>query len=964
MARSLILFLLFTFYIQNVFAQSYVVTGRVLDSKDTLTLIGVTAVLTSEIDTTQKKGAVTDENGNFTITGVADGRYNFKLIYLGYNTVSRSLTVAGGDVALGTIRMSSVARELKGVTISGQQIRAEQRGDTSQFNAGAYKTNPDADAEDLVKKMPGITSDEKGVKVNGETVQQVYVDGKPFFGTDPSLALKNLPAEVIDKIQVFDKLSDQSSFTGFDDGNGQKTINIITRKNKGEGIFGKVYAGYGTDDRYIAGGNLNIFNGQRRISILGLSNNINQQNFSTEDIVGATGGSGQTRGGRGSSGRSGGSSGWSGGGNSSNNFLVGQQGGIATTHALGFNYSDNWGKKVKVTGSYFYNSADNVNSTLTTRNYFTSDDTTNIYNEISNSESKNINHRVNMRLEYTIDSFNSITFTPGISFQQYNASAHTIASTTFENKVLSRTLINSGAKNEGFNGNGNLLIQHKFQKPRRTISLNLNTALNEKEGDGSYFSESVFDGIGTTIDQQYTLFNNRNNVSGNLTYTEPIGKSGQIMANYNPSVTESHSDKLTYNLDTAENTYTNLDPKFSNQYDNTYVTHRGGLSYRVGDKKLNFNVGVNGQYATLKGEQTLPQLFTVEKEFKNILPNAMFNYRYGDGRNLRIMYRTSTNPPSVTQLQNVVDITNPLILKTGNADLKQDFEQTFIVRYGATKSKNSNSLFANLFANYITDYIGNATYMPTTDSVFKDAVTNTDIIIKRGSQLTRPVNLDGYASLRSFVTYGFPVKFLKSNLNLNAGFNYTRAPGLINNYLNYSNNYIPSGGVVLSSNISENVDFTLAYTANYNVVKNTVQKVGDNNFYNHTASFRFNYIFRKHLVFNTNVTHNYYTAFSGTGDQSYFLWNAYIGYKLLKSRALEARITAYDILKQNRSINRTVTDVYVENSNTQVLQRYFMLQLTYTLRSFKGSGPAPASDTERPNDIGERPHRSRERENR
>jgi hypothetical protein len=272
------------------------------------------------------------------------------------------------------------------------------------------------------------------------------------------------------------------------------------------------------------------------------------------------------------------------------------------------------------------------------------------------------------------------------------------------------------------------------------------------------------------------------------------------------------------------------------------------------------------------------------------------------------------------------------------------------VRYGATKSKNSNSLFVNFYANYITDYIGNSTYIFPANTVFTDTITNISIPVNKGTQLTRPVNLDGYMSTRSFFTYGFPLGVLKSNFNVNGGLNFTRAPGLINNNLNYSNNYIPAAGIVLSSNISENLDFTLSYSGNYNIVRNTIQKQADNNFYNHAAAFRINYILLKNVVFNTNITHNYYTAFSGTGNQSFVLWNAYAGYKFLKSRALEARIIAYDILKQNRSINRTVTDVYVENSATQVLQQYFMLQLTYTLRNFKGTSPVAEVDAQQPSE--------------
>lgn len=919
------------------FSQPYTISGRIVDVKDTSALIGVTVIVVNADDSTIKTGGVTDADGNFEIPNINAGKYRVRMEYVGYMSVAKQVTVTDNNVALGTMSMGTSVNQLKGVTVGAKQIRAEQIGDTSQYRADAFKTNPDASAEDLVNKMPGISSDNTGVKVNGETVQQVYVDGKPFFGTDPSLALKNLPAEVIDKIQVFDKLSDQSNFTGFDDGSTQKTLNIITKKNKSTGTFGKVYAGYGTDDRYIAGGNLNIFKGDRRISLLGMSNNINQQNFSSEDILGALGSSsGQNRGG----GRSGRGS-FGGGGN---NFMVGQQGGITTTNSLGFNYSDNWGKKIKVSGSYFFNGSDNVTATDITRNYFTQADSSNVYHEYDDAKVSNFNHRANLRMEYTIDSSNSIIFTPGVSFQKNNTVSNAVADNSIAGLLTSTTNNRSTSDNTGYSSNNNLLYQHKFGKPRRTISLNLSNSINEKTGEGSYLSANHFytpsDSI-YSLNQQSDLYNKGNTLSGNVTYTEPVGKKGQIMANYNPSYSNSSADKETFNQNVATQQYTDLDPRFSNKYENTYITQKGGLSYRIGDRKLNFNFGANVQYATLHGEQVYPNNFTLDRNFTSVLPTAMFNYKYADGRNLRVMYRTNTQAPSVNQLQNVVDISNPLLLKSGNAGLRQNYEQTFIVRYGLTKAKTARNFFLNLYGNYVTDYIGNATYIATSAPInFTDPFTNTSILINRGSQLTRPVNLDGYLATRSFLTYGMPVQFIKSNLNLNGGFNFSRIPGLVNDVVNYANNYIPSAGMVLSSNINENLDFTLAYSGNYNIVKNTVQAQANNNYYNHTASFRINYIFLKHFVLNSNITDNYYTAFSSTGDQNFILWNAYLGYKMLKNNALEARISVYDLLNQNKSISRTVTETYIENSNTQVLRQYFMLQLTYTIRNFKGTAPA------------------------
>ena len=325
--------------------------------------------------------------------------------------------------------------------------------------------------------------------------------------------------------------------------------------------------------------------------------------------------------------------------------------------------------------------------------------------------------------------------------------------------------------------------------------------------------------------------------------------------------------------------------------------------------------------------------------FTDVLPSAMFNYRFEDGRNLRIMYRTNTVAPTITQLQDVVDISNPLLIKAGNPNLKQDYEQTIIVRYGLTKSKTAHNFFVYLYGNYINNYIANATYQPLHDSIFKGPLMTGNVLINKGSQLTLPVNLDGCWNEKAFVTYGVPATFIKSNLNFNGGINFTRTPGLVNNYVNYSNNTVPTGGIVLSSNISEKLDFTLSYTGNYNFVTNSLQTNANNNYFSHSAGIKINWIIGKRLVLNTNFTNSYYTAFSSTGNQNYNLWTSYIGYKFLKNQALEARFTVYDMLNENKSITRTVTETYIENSNSLVLKQYALLQLTYTIRNFKGPMP-------------------------
>ena len=937
----------------TVYSQAFNVSGRVIDDNDTSVLTGVPVSIASTGDTNNKTGTVTDFDGYFTIPNIQPGQYLLTITYLGYERLQRNVAVSNADVLLGTLRLKISATTLKTVNIAGTQTRAQQIGDTSQFNAGAYKTNPDANAEDLITKMPGITSDNEGVKVNGETVKEVLVDGKPFFGDDPNAALKNLPAEIIDKIQVFDKMSDQAQFTGFDDGNTSKSINIVTKRGRNAGQFGKVYAGYGygedpgLENRYQVGGNINFFNGDRRISIIGMSNNLNLQNFSVDDITGSVGASsGQNRGGGFRSGR-GGSRGGRGGGRQgagSENFLVGQQGGISTTNSLGLNYSDNWGRKIKASGSYFFNSTQNNNTSEIVRNYFTNTDTNLVYNESGTVSSHNINHRANLRLEYDIDSNNSVVLTPRLSVQNFNSNSEVIGSNIVSpgTDIPLSSIINRNNSNSlGYNFSNNLLYRHRFNKDRRTVSLSFNTQVNNRNGDGSTFSLNEYVTDTTLLDLRNANTTNSYTFSGNLTYTEPIGKTGQLSISYNPSYTNNKADKQTDSLNTITDTYEDA-VSLSNRIDNTYTTHRGGLSYRIGDRKMNFNIGVNGQYATLGGTQYEPYMYNINKDFINVLPNAMFNYRFTQTSNIRVFYRTSTNPPSISQLQDVVDISNPILLRAGNPDLTQDYNHNVSVRFASTNPKTQHSFFVFANGSFINNYIATETIIPTDSTNYRDLV-----IIPRGAQLSRPVNLSGYYSARTFVTYGLPIEAIQSNLNLNAGYTYTHSPSLLNGQKNFSNNSAINGGVVLGSNISENLDFTISYTANYNNVKNTLQSTSDNSYFNHLASAKLNWIFLKNVVFNTSLTHNYYSGLSdATFNQSFLLWNAYIGYKFLENRALEVRISAYDILKQNQAISRNITETYFEDVRTQVLTRYFMLTLTYTLRNFKGGEPEQNPGTE------------------
>ncbi|MFT3681377.1 MAG: TonB-dependent receptor [Ferruginibacter sp.] len=774
----LTLFLLVTCL--SVKAQTNTITASLGDDTDKKPLRGATVSLLLRKDSSVISTTVSDSAGSFRFNNLAADSFIIKAEALGYQDNYSFVFLKQGDTSLGTITMFRQGKDLENVNIVAKTPPVTQKADTIQYSASQYKVNPDANAEDLIKKMPGITVDKAGtVTAQGDQVKKVTVDGKDFFGDDATAALKNLPAEIIDKIQVFDKLSDQAQFTGFDDGNSSKAINIVTKTGTRNGQFGRIYAGYGTDERYAAGGNVSFFNGDRRISLAGLFNNVNQQNFSNEDLLGVTSSSGGSNR-QGGGGRSGGNRGGGGGGNfgSTNNFLVGQQNGINTTNSFGINYGDKWGKKIDVTGSYFFNNSKTNNNQLSNAEYFIQDTANQLYDETTLSAANNYNHRINLRMEYKLDSSNSFVFTPSVSFQK-NSRDNNVDGLRYYtlSDLISSTKYNSNSNTSGFNTNNNLLYRHAFAKKGRTLSVNLGVAANHKEGDTYLQSiNEFFDASNNndSIQQHTSQLVNGTTYSGNISYTEPVGKQGQLQLSYSPSFTKNKSDQQVYQFDRLSDKYALFDTSLSNKFDNTVNSHTAGVSYRVGNRDNMFSAGLSYKYTELNSDQLFPLQTTVNKSFNNLLPNLMWRKKLSTRSSINLMYRANTNTPSVTQLQDVINNNNPLFLSTGNPDLKQQTSNTLSGRYTYTNTSKGQSFFANIYLQQASNYIANATYIANTDSAL-----NSNIILYKGAQLTKPVNLDGYVSLRSFLTYAMPLKSIKSNINVNGGFAWSKIPVLL-----------------------------------------------------------------------------------------------------------------------------------------------------------------------------------------
>lgn len=954
MQQRSILILLTTFFLALFgYAQQNQLTGKITDKQTNETLPDARiTLLMPNSDSTLVKVTVSDMDGNYTISDFNAGTYLLKITYFGYEDQIKRIQLADGNTVM-NFALKDDAKMIEAVTIDDKVTRVEQKGDTTQYNAEAFKTNPDATVEDLVTKMPGITSENGVIKSQGEQITKVLIDGEEFFGDDATAALKNLPAEIVSKVQVYDQASDQAKFTGVSDGNEAKALNIVTKNGKNQGQFGKIYAGFGYPENstsnglYLGGANVNIFKGSRRISIIGMSNNVNQQNFTSEDILGVTGSSSASNTGAQQGGRGGGMR----GGGASSDFLVGQQSGVSTTHSLGVNYSEKWGTKTKVTGSYFFNGSRNNNSQLTDRTYFITDTAGQRYNENYSMITTNYNHRLNFKFDIMLDSLNSLVINPKVSYQANDQNKSTNGTTQTNTGSLINQLVNStNTDNKGINASNSVLWRHRFTKPKRTISVNLTGTYNNKFGNKSqqsvsnYYNELNGDSV-STINQYADNTTDGYSISSRVSYTEPMGEkwSGEFF--YAPTYSANDADKRTYNYDLATGTYTSIDTSLSNVFNNKTIVNETGANLHYVKDKTDLQLGVSYQNSTLLNDQQFPLERDVKLGFNSVIPNLRYKYSFTKNKTLMINYRAATRNPTIDQLQNVVDNSNPLSLSSGNPELKQQYNHRVFGRFNITNPKKASNFFVFFSGEMYSNYITNSSLIALNDTVVGDG-----IVLQRGSQFRQPVNLNGSWNTRSAISYGIPV--YKFNLNFNLGAGYSETPGLINNKVNKSQVTNANAGATIASNISEKIDFTITYTYNYNNVVNTQQSSGNSNYYVQNVGARFNWIIKERLVINSTYSLNAYAGLSSGYNQYINLWNGGIGYKLLKNKQLEARISVFDILNNNKSIARNVTETYVEDVKSNVLNRYYMFTLTYNLKNF-GTPPAKTPQENKPQ--GERP---------
>ena len=887
---SVPIILLFALIASKLYAQTASVKGKITDIQDNSDIVGAVVMLKNDKDTLPKSSVTTNLNGNFSFSVIRFGKYDLVVKCLGYKSFKMPVTINLPVINLGELKLGLDSTSMEEVEIVAHIEPMKQNGDTIEYNANAFPTDPDAELEDLLSRLPGITID-NGVKAQGEDIQQILLDNRPYFAGDLDAALKNIPAETIDKIQVYYKPSDQSKFTGFDDGQSIKVINIITKQDKRNGEFGKAYAGYGTNRLYDAKADLDFFNVNRRITAIG-----------------------------------------------SSNYTTSGQGGVNNTNTLELNYGDSIGKKVFLTGSYAYHNIQNATQSSLSRIYFSTSPANETYNETDAFYSFSHSHSLNLKMECHFDTMNMLNIAPSASVNGITNSGSTNAETIIGTEPQS---ITSNSRNGGpsvVNASANILFAHKFEKKGRTLSINFNAATHTNGDLETLNASDHYPGAPDSlmnINQASVKDEYGFNISPTINYTEPINKNSLVQIDYSYSYNTSRSSQLTENYDTMNGMYDKIDTMLTNAFEIETITHKAGIAYRLNEKNYSLNINLNYQEQSLNGQNDYFNDFViVNKPFSAVLPSIVFNYKFSKKSNININYQTSTSMPSVFQLQNFINNTNPLLLTTGNPNLQQQYTQNISLRYGFPVSI-TNSININLSASSAMHTVASSIVTAAQDSTLPAG-----FVLHRGSQLMMPVNLNGAANVRANFSYAIRIKKIESNFSLNGGVAYVTAPGLVNNMEGFTNTWTMNGSAMLSGHTKEKFDYSLNYSPTYSIVKNTSTPQADNNYYTQNMAARAGWTIWNSLVLNTDFNYRVYTGLNTNYYQGYALWNASIGKKFFKKQNGQVKFTIYDILNSQNSLSHTVTDIYVQNRQTNVLTRYYLLTFVYQLRNYKNSVPA------------------------
>ncbi|MGG9960465.1 outer membrane beta-barrel protein [Ferruginibacter sp. SUN106] len=899
----------------GIFAAKAQVKGTVIDSASKKPIDKAVVGLVIKTNPTDTTYTFTNDKGEFNFDVVPASNFSVIITNSGFAPVAKFVPVKQQEktISIGTVVLASRAKLLDEVIVESAPIIVKE--DTVEYRADAFKTKEGAVVEDLLKKLPGIDVDKDGnVKAQGKSVTRVKVNGKDFFGGDLKTATKELPANIVDKIQVIDDYGDQATVSGIKDGDPDKVINIQLKKDKNKGFFGRATVGAGTQDRYLGSFNGNYFNNNTQISLVGNSNNTNASLFNF--------------GGGGNRGMSSMIAMGGGGGIDMSQFGGGGNSGITATNSTGLNYRDQWGKRVSVYGSYSY-SHRNTSQLQSISSQNNSANGTFINQQDANSLTTGGSHRATFNVEYQIDSFNYLKVTPNFSYSNSDGNSNT---------VFNNTKTGSGKTTDGSNKNlsdskspnlsVNVLYNHKFRKRGRNFSASgsLGNSSSNSTQDAtnlSYYYQGPFIGpknIFQYIDQQ----NDNHNYGVRFTYSEPINKYRSLDLSYSHNLNYARNDKKTYNVDSLTQ-FKTMNGLLSNDYENDFYNNRIGLSLRTTMKKYNYTLGVSVQPVDLQGKS-----ITKDSAYKsitrvNIFPIARLVYNFSRTKAINATYSGNATQPTFTQLQPVVDSTNIQNVVIGNPNLKPSITQNINLTYNSFNLITGKVLFTAL--NF---------------STIKNQIINNSIINKStGYRTSLPQNVNGYYNLTGFYNFSKPFKNRKYVFSLNGSANFNHNINLTDDIKTIGQNWVLSQGFGFEYNLKEWLQLGSGVNYSLNDVKYKSTSDKPTTFVNSssnawTLTNNINVNATKRLVLKYDLDYTMNNGLANSVSQNPVLMNASLEQQLFKKKNGIIKFAAYDLFKQNTNISRSIYGSSITDTRTNKLTRYFLLTFTYRIQKFVG----------------------------
>lgn len=905
--------LLILFLCSISYSQEFEITGTVTDN-DSQPLEAATVYTEKLTDSSLVSYTISEKDGSFILKGETKAdKINLFVSYAGYVPHKRTIEV-GKKISLGNIALAVMDNTLDEVTLTANRAPITIKKDTLEFNASSFNTRQDANLEDLMKKLPGVEVDSDGnITVNGKPVSRILVNGKEFFGNDPQIATKNLPKEIIEKVQVTDTKTRSEEFTGKAGDPDNKTINIELKEDKNKGYFARMTAGGGTDDRYELSGIGNYFKDAMRISALASSNNINSSGFSFDEVFDMMGGNARNI----SFNRD--------GSFSINGSGFGNSGGITKAETAGFNFVNEWDNGLELNTDYFFGRNDTETrrrvereNILPNSRYFT--------NSLRESNLVNDSHRANMRFEVEFDTLTRLSIRPRLN-ANFGSSMRTGEEETLDEDRTLRNSTNTREMEdlESVNFSNRIDFIKRFGSRGSYLQLDLNHSHERQQNDNFYFSESSFISNGaeeTEMQDQYIdQDEDRNSLEIGASKRNVLAEKLFLDVNYNFNTSKSTNIRSVFNAENGE--YTNFNELLSNDFEVISYIHtpNAGINYEGEKWRIDTEFGLLS--TTLKTNDFIDEI-SFDNTFNNLFIDADIRYSIERSKSLHLGYSTSSSVPSVRQLQPVEDRTNPLNIVIGNPELEPTFNQRINFSFRNFDFATRSGFFSYFYVNFTDNQVA-AVSTVNDDFVRQTTYTNVDGVVR------------GHLGTSFSKTYKKDERELRYRIRLNA--NYDHNVGFINAVKYNSDQYSLSPGFSLTYAIEDLLEINPGYSLSYNDIDYDINRGRDENYVNHNISLETTTYWPKNVVFGNDISYNHYGNVAPGFDNTSLLWNMSLGYQFLKEKAT-LKVKVYDLLDQNVDTRRFVGDDYIQDVNNLILQRYGMLSFTYKLSSF-GGGKAP-----------------------